>query len=123
MTGEVLVGVVRDERQLEANLKYGFYHIPAGNVADNRMPVQYVALYLSGATFKEKGGGVCYIGRVTKSEKLPRRDITEIPARYPDTVYYKFSVDKWRRLPSPVALHKKITICEFMELATLISKV
>ena len=66
---------------------------------------------------------MCYIGEVEKAEKLPRGEIRELPSQYPDTLYYKFTVKKWTRLPAPVKLHRKINICDFTDLASLVTTV
>lgn len=117
----VLVGVVRNREQLEANMDHSFYHIPAGNISPDKMPLRYVALYLSEATFGKDGGGVCYIGEVDSAYMCKRGDIMEIPTKHPDVDFFRFEIKKWHKFTKPIKLHSKINICTFVELSSLVT--
>ena len=121
MESTVLVGVVRNREQLEANIEHKFYHIPAGNIADDKWPIRYVGLYLSESSFGSQGGGVCYIGEVEDVVQCPRSDITELPAKYPNADYCRFNIKKWMKFAEPVKIHKKFSICTFVELSSIVS--
>lgn len=99
---EVLVGVLHNARQLEANLRHRFYHIPA-SLLEEAESVRYVALYQSIRHFGRDGAGIRHYGRVEAPRLLHRREITEIPKREGgDELYYRFDVAEWNRLERPI---------------------
>ena len=100
---DVLIGTLSKRQQLDACLKYRFYHIPAEQLKDSDFPVRYIALYQSKALFGSEAG-VRYYGEVTKCIPLSRGEITEIKPR-PGTEtkrYYRFEVKEWKRLSKPI---------------------
>jgi len=110
MPGNVLIGVVRNREQLAVNLEHKFYHIPAGNVPEGQ-EVDFVALYLSQASFGE--GGVGYVGKVVSAVKLPRGEIKELPAREPEQPYFRFDVAAWTKLEPAVPVGGKLLVCAY----------
>ena len=103
MTNRVLIGKVKNERQLKVNFDEKFYHIPETVMPKNMLPVGYVALY-----FTESGdagkNAVCirYCGRVIKTELVLREDISSLPSSNIGKKYYKFTVDEWQEVPNPI---------------------
>ncbi len=117
MKGNVLVGVVRNAEQLGANLENLFYHIPAGNVPKERLPVDFVALYLSQSSFGE--GGIGYVGEVVSAEKVRRGSILELPTDDPEQMYYRFGVARWTRLEPVMPVDGRIMVCAYTTLDAL----
>lgn len=95
---DVLVGTLRNVEQLDICLENRFYHIPCSEIAESRLPLRYVALYQSSSKFKNSAG-VNYYGEIILSEKVRRRDITEIPSyKNGEALYYKFYIKEWKKL-------------------------
>lgn len=100
---DVLVGVVKDDKQLAANLSHCFYHIPKKSVAEKRFPIHTIALYQPIGAFGKKQSGICYYGEVVSYETIKREQITEIPSkRNGAEIYYKFTVREWVQLSKPI---------------------
>lgn len=99
---DVLVGVLHNARQLEANLSHLFYHIPAKLLGKKPESIRYVALYQSIRQFGS-AAGVRYYGRVLQCRLLRRDAIAEIPAgRHGDELYIRFDVACWETLDRPI---------------------
>lgn len=96
----VLVGVVRDERQLRVNLDNHFYHIPYQRVKRTCFHVDYIALYQPETVFGDDSG-IRYYGLVDKMEVVKRKDITELPKNSKE-LYVKFTVSDWKNLVQPI---------------------
>lgn len=94
---DMLVGSLRNREQLDLCLKYNFYHMPQKFLERNVSEIRYIALYQSKNLFGEYAG-INYYGLVTSAESLKRSQIREIPKMSSD-MYYKFSIEKWIRLP------------------------
>lgn len=100
---DVLVGVVKDEKQLAANLSYCFYHIPKKSMAEKRFPIHTIALYQPIGAFGKRESGICYYGEVVSYETIKREQITEIPSKQnANEAYYKFTVREWLKLPKAI---------------------
>lgn len=89
----VLVGVVNRKRDLAYARDEHWYRIP-----QTRMPrgvnAEYIALFLSGAVFKERSGGVHYYAERKGLELVYRRDLLPNQANHPRAgeVYYKVQI-------------------------------
>lgn len=100
---DVLVGVVKDDKQLAANITHCFYHIPKKSVAEKRFPIHTIALYQPIGAFGKERSGIWYYGEVVSYETLKRAMINEIPTKQnADEAYYKFTVKEWLQLPKPI---------------------
>jgi hypothetical protein len=100
---DVLVGVLRNHDQLEANVRHRFYHIPVIHVPKNRFPVRHIAIYQSERFFCQETCGVRLCARVLRCSTVRRSDIREIPAtKSPNEIYYRFDVTPWQTLERPV---------------------
>lgn len=102
MEHEVLIGTVKNKKQFEVNFAEKFYHIPEAVVPKDMLPVEYVALYLPAGTFGDEDGCIKFFGRVVKTELVRRGEITSIQARNPDMTYYRFDIEEWKKLESPI---------------------
>ncbi len=98
---DCLVGVVRDRRQLEANLAGKFYHVPARFVYELDMPIKYIALYTSASTFGRGNAGIHRYGKIKSFRAVPRYQITALPKNSPE-MYFVFEVEEWETLGRPV---------------------
>ncbi len=96
----VLVGVVKNEKQLRANIDNGFYHIPYPLVKKTCFSIDYVALYQPATAF---GGdaGIRYYGSIDEMEVVKRKNITELP-KESEELYVKFKVSNWETLDAPI---------------------
>lgn len=95
---EVLIGTLRNREQLEIILKNNFYHIPEIMIPDDKNNFSYIAIYQSKNLFG-KEAGIKYFGKIVSSERVKRKDITQIPSDS-DDIYLKFYVDTWNNLGS-----------------------
>ncbi|WP_343223518.1 restriction endonuclease-like protein [Paenibacillus solanacearum] len=103
----VLVGSLREASQLDAALKYGFYHVPLANISDHKLLTQfeYVALYQSRGRFQANGdAGIHWYGKIADWKVIRRKEITERPARRgtEEQLYVKFTVEKWLKRERPI---------------------
>ncbi len=101
---EVLVGALKSEEQLEVNLKYNFYHIPAKKINLAKNNVKYVALSQSQNSFGSDGGIVWY-GKIKDIHLVERNEIIELP-KDSDSLYYRLEIDKWCRLERKIEIDK-----------------
>ena len=101
---DVLIGMLRKD-QLQKNLEHKFYHIPADQIADNDLPIHWIALYQSKDIYKDNPG-IHYYGEVIRCYRIKRRSITEIPARVgtEEQYYYRFDVKCWKELEHPITV-------------------
>lgn len=99
----VMVGVLRNRKQIDYNLMYRFYHIPEEWVPEYRLPIKYVALYQSPRLFDKGKTGIFRYGKVIKTELVHRREIDNVPTVQDlSALYYRFYVDEWRELEKPI---------------------
>lgn len=101
---DVLVGSLRKPSQLDICLVYGFYHVPACQVPQERLPIRYVAIYQSRSFFGEDCG-IRFYGRVKRCIPVRRWEISEIP-KDSDEWYYRLEVEQWEQLEPPVAVRE-----------------
>jgi hypothetical protein len=99
---EVLVGSLKGKEQLEANLKYNFYHIPKNKVNLAKNNIKYIALYQSKTKFGEDAG-ILWYGKIKNINMVKRNEIHELP-KAEDTLYYKFEIEEWRKLESKIEI-------------------
>jgi len=103
----VLVGSLREVKQLDEALRDKFYHVPLANITDHKLLTQleYVALYQSKKKFEARREiGIHWYGRIVDWRVLRRGEIKERPAR-PGTeeqLYVKFTVGEWIKRDKPI---------------------
>lgn len=102
MEHEVLIGTIKNRKQFEINFEEKFYHIPEAVVPKNMMPVEYVALYLPAGTFGEEDGCIRYYGKITDIKLVKRSEITSLPSKNGEMMYYRFDVEEWKKLDAPI---------------------
>lgn len=100
----VLVGTLRKPSQLDVSLIHGFYHVPVGQIPEERLPVDYVAIYQSRSLFA-KDCGIRFYGRVKQCTVVRRWEISEIP-KASDALYYRFEILRWEQLEEPIAVRE-----------------
>ena len=98
---KVLVGIVKDKEQYNANINNNFYHIPAKRIYTLDLPIEYVALFKSDRIFPENESGIYVYGKVTKHSFIKRHQIHELP-KDSDEDYLKLDIEKWISLPTPI---------------------
>lgn len=96
----VLIGMLRNKRQLNKNLRGNFYHIPAKLLKHNENDIKTVALYQSKTLFGGIGG-IRYFGEVESLKAVKRSEIKEIPSASDETYIY-FKIKKWELLKHTV---------------------
>ena len=84
----VLVGVVKRVKDLEIARRNHWYRIPEGQLPRG-LNAEYIALFLSGRSFREWGGSVAFFARITGLELARRRDLLPDETRRADEIYYK----------------------------------
>lgn len=104
-TRDVLVGTLRNRLQLETCMENKFYHIPASRLSQNDFPVRYIAIYRSNHKFGHDAGISIY-GKVSRCSLIPRYKIAEIPKNSHE-MYYRFDIEEWKTLPSPIAASER----------------
>ncbi len=100
----VLVGTLRMPSQLEVCLNRGFYHIPACLIPEDRLPVDYVAIYQSRTLFPEDCG-IRFYGKVKNCIPVRRWQISEIP-KNSNEWYYRLEVESWEQLDCPIGVRE-----------------
>lgn len=99
---DVLVGTLSSVEQFEVCLNDKFYHIPCSEIAENRLPLRYVAIYQSNNKFKNEAG-IKYYGKIILAEKLRRSEIKELKSnKNGENLYYKFHIKEWKELNNPI---------------------
>ena len=93
---DVLVGDLRNQKQLDICLSNNFYHMPADRISKSDFPIRYVAIYQSKRQF-DKNSGIRWYGEVISVTKVKRSEITEIP-KNSDKQYYRFEINEWKKL-------------------------
>ena len=101
---EVLVGALKSKAQLEVNLKYNFYHIPAKKINLAKNNIKYVALAQSSHLFGSDGGIVWY-GKIKDIHLVQRNEIIELP-KNDESLYYRLEIEKWFRLERKIEIAK-----------------
>ena len=84
----VLVGVVNRKKDFRIACNQHWYRIP-----QNQMPrgiqAEYIALFLSGKTFKEQAGGIAWFARITGLELARRKELLPDEDKKAEEIYYK----------------------------------
>jgi hypothetical protein len=99
----VLVGVINRKRDLVVARDEHWYRIPQA-----RMPrginAEYIALFLSGAVFKERRGGIHYYAERKGLELARRRDLLPKETTHPcaDDIYYQVQLGELVEKTPPV---------------------
>lgn len=105
---DVMIGLLRDQSQLDICLRNNFYYVPVRFVHDGNLPVRYVALFQAQYIFG-KDAQISYFGEVKQMQKVKRIEIREIPCR-PGTEendYYRISIRQWQQLSRPIQVKER----------------
>ncbi|WP_227764579.1 restriction endonuclease-like protein [Zhaonella formicivorans] len=103
----VLIGSMRDKKQLPLCLEHQVYWIPLKRLTQQQSflsELQYIGLYQSRHTFGPKESGIHWIGKI-KSWQVVRR--YEIKYRRPlpgteNELYVLFQIEAWQKRPVPI---------------------
>lgn len=97
----VLVGVLKDRRDLEILLKHNWYRIPLKHAPARSF--RYFAFYQP-ASFGRDGKRIKYYARVLDYKIAKRSDLLRNELNHPraNDYYLRFLVDKIRKLPEPI---------------------
>ena len=99
---DVMVGTVRDSRQLEFIMKHNGYYAPALFIPDQRLPIRYIALHEQGIGTEP---GIHLYGEVLTAQRIKRSRIPVPMSRNNgDEPYYYFQVRKWEVLSHSVLI-------------------
>ena len=116
---DVLVGALKNRKQLDVCLKYKFYHVPVESLSLINITVNYIAIYQSKKLFGDFSG-VKYWGKVAKCELVNRYEIKEIPSDS-DKKYYRFTIEDWNVLYPPIESAGNGTVFCFTNLLMLLN--
>ena len=99
--GQVLIGILKDRRDLALLLKKRLYRIPVSHTP--RRPFDYLGFYQT-AAFGRTGQCIRYIAPVLGRIRAKRKDILGGEPGYPraNDLYWFYRVGKPMRLPSPI---------------------
>ncbi|WP_419293762.1 hypothetical protein [Clostridium diolis] len=99
---EVLVGSLKGREQLEASIKYNFYHIPKNKVNLARNNIKYIALYQSKTKFGDDAG-ILWYGKIKNIDIIKRSELHELP-KADESLYYKFEIEEWYKLQNKIEI-------------------
>lgn len=99
----VLVGPIKDEKQLKVTLSGKFYHVPKKNVDFIKNNIQYIALSQPIGKFKDEAG-ISYYGKVSKIIEVKRNEIAALNKKS-DEIYYLISIEEWIKLPKKIEVN------------------
>src|SRR5262245_28679681 len=90
----VLVGAVKRKRDLAYARDDHWYRIPQAQMPRG-VNTEYIALFLSRSTFKDRDSGIHYFARRTGLELVYRHQLLPREADHPhaNNVYYKVQLD------------------------------
>ena len=110
-TDSVIIGALKNPRQLSVCIRNNFYHIPRRVAGDMATKARYVAIYQSRNLFGRMSG-IEFYGKIKKTSLVPRYKIKEIP-KYSQDMYYRFDVEKWERLDERIIPEGYGIVCEY----------
>jgi len=116
-TGCVIIGALKNPRQLSVCIKNNFYHIPVSVAGDDGYKAEYVAIYQSRNLFGRMSG-IEFYGKIKNKSVVPRYKIKEIP-KYSNDMYFRFAVEKWEKLEKRIVPDGSGVICEYTTLEKL----
>ncbi len=98
----VLVGILKDKRDLEIARVLGWYRIPL-KTAPKTVAVDYLAFYQT-AKFGDEKWSINYIAPVRGHELTTRAQLMRTQPNHPraDEPYYKIQIGTLERLPRPI---------------------
>ncbi len=100
---DAMLGTVRNREQLHYNLSHNCYYVPARFMAEDQMPVTYIALHE-----RDEAEIPCVVrmGRVKTIERVERRNIpvTMRKETDPKELYYYYTVEEWTPLPHRILI-------------------
>lgn len=97
----VLVGVLKNKRDLEILLRDKWYRIPA--LYAPKRQFNYLAFYQP-ASFDQQGKQIQYFAQVLDYQTIKRKDLlpTELDHPQSEDYYFRVNLDKIKKLPRPI---------------------
>ena len=114
----MLIGTLRNSKQLSVAIKHKFYHIPK-HLVENPQDIKCVAVYQSKNLFNTNSG-IRYYGKVIAFTETERHNIKEIPSDS-DEIYIRFEIEEWKVLKNPPIADYLGNTCVFTTLFQLIN--
>ncbi len=105
----VLVGVVNRKKDFLIAQNDHWYRVPQKQMPHG-INAEYIALFLSGKTFKEKSGGVAYFAPIKGYELKHRKDLLPDEDKRADEVYYQLQFEKLLEKVPPIVNESKRSI-------------
>ena len=98
----VLVGVIKRKRDFQIACQRNWYRIPQRQLPHG-LNAEYIALFLSGKTFRERSGTIAYFARITGLELARRSDLLPDEERRASEIYYKVQFRQLIQRDPPIA--------------------
>ncbi len=98
----VLVGVIKRKKDLDIARDYHWYRIPQRQLPRG-LNAEYIALFLSGRTFRERSGTIAYFARVTGLELARRQDLLPDESARSRDIYYQVQFRRLIQRDPPIA--------------------
>lgn len=105
----VLVGVVNRKKDFLIAQNDLWYRVPQTQMPHG-VNAEYIALFLSGKTFKEKSGGVAYFARITGFELKRRKDLLPDEDKRADEIYYQIQFKNLIEKDPPIVNQSKRSV-------------
>ncbi len=104
---DVLVGSLSSKEQWEDCFIHNYYYVPVKSLLKvGYHQVDYIAIYHSKKQFGENAG-ILYYGKVLKTIPIQRKNINNLCGNTkPNAMCYKFSIEKWNKLPITIRFEK-----------------
>jgi len=105
---DVMLGLLRDQHQLDVCLQNRFYYVPVRFLHDWNLPIRYVALVQAHYIFG-KDAQIAYFGEIKKIQRVKRKEILEIPCRpgTEENEYYRIDILQWHKLARPIQVKER----------------
>ena len=98
----VLVGVLKRAKDFQIARQQNWYRIPQRQLPRG-LNAEYIALFLSGKTFRERSGTIAYFARITGLELARRSDLLPDEDRRANDIYYKVQFRQLIKRDPPIA--------------------
>ncbi len=98
----VLVGVIKRKKDFQIARRCNWYRIPQRQLPRG-LNAEYIALFLSGKTFRECSGTIAYFARITGLELARRGDLLPDEDRRTNEIYYKVQFRQLIQRDPPIA--------------------
>lgn len=105
----ILVGVIKRKKDFKIAQENLWYRIPQQQLPHG-VNAEYIALFLSGKTFKDKSGSIAYFARIAGYELARRKDLLPDEDKRAEEIYYKIQFNKLIEKNPPIVNASKRSI-------------